>query len=325
MRIAAFRIPVVRCALAASLLGLASAATALDSLPEPPANAQPGECFGLVYVPPATRAVAEERLVDPAGEVVETVPARYEWVEETVTLPAGKRRKVLRPAVTETVTETITVPERTRTVRVPARTRTVKDVEQVPTGGTVLKPGGQFNGQESAAFCLTPATTTRTIERQVVVEAASTRRETIPAREKTVRRQNIIEPAVTQLVAVPERTVTRRVKKLVEPAGTRTVPVPARYETVMRQEITAPARAEWQRVLCDTNVTPALVQSLQEALKREGAYRGAATGEVSPQTAAAVRLYQERNGLPTGGLSLATLERLGVKVSDGQARMPLDP
>jgi hypothetical protein len=310
----------LRTAFAASLLALTTAASALDTLPEPPADARPGECYGLVYVPPVVREVSEQRLVAAASERSEPVPARYEWVEETVTVPAGKRRKVVKPAVTETVEQTVTVPERTRRIAVPARTRTVRDVVEVPAeGGPVLKPGAQFAGQEGAAFCLVPPTAHRTVDKQVVVEAAHTREEVIPAREKVVKRTTVVEPAVTEWVAVPERTVTRRVKKLVAPASSRTVPVPARYDTVLRREVTAPPRAEWQRVLCETNVTPALVQSLQGALKREGAYQGATHGQFNPQTAAAVRLYQERNGLPTGGLSYATLEKLGVPVSAGQA------
>jgi hypothetical protein len=163
------------------------------------------------------------------------------------------------------------------------------------------------------------------VRKRVVDRPASTRKVELPPREKVVRKKKVLEPAVTEWVPVPERTITRRVKRLVSPETTRTVRVPAQFETVVRKEITAPARAEWQRVLCETNVTPALVQSLQEALKREGAYQGAAHGRINPQTLSAVRLYQERNELPTGGLSLATLDRLGVSVTEGQALAPALP
>ncbi|MEL6748656.1 MAG: peptidoglycan-binding domain-containing protein, partial [Pseudomonadota bacterium] len=38
-------------------------------------------------------------------------------------------------------------------------------------------------------------------------------------------------------------------------------------------------------------------------------------GEYGPATAAVVRRYQDANNLPTGGLTLDTLRRLGVSVT----------
>ena len=310
------------CLLAAGLLFGGPAVAQLDVLPEPPANAQPGECYGLVYVPPLYRRIEESQLVTPASERLEVVPAQYEYVNEPVTLPAGKRRKIVKPAVTETYEQTVTVPGASRRVAVPATYKTV--TEQVTVAqGAVMKPGKTFEGQEGGALCLVEQPTAQqTVKKRVLDRPASTRLVEQPAREKVVRRKKVLEPAVTELVDMPERTITRRVKRLVAPETTRSVRVPAQYETVVRKEITAPARAEWQRVLCETNVTPSLVQSLQEALRREGAYRGVANGQLNPQTASAVRLYQERHELPTGGLSLATLDHLGVHVSEGQVAAP---
>lgn len=306
------------------LLLLASTPTRAELmvLPEPPANQKPGECYGLVYVPAQFRTVEERQLVAPASERIETIPAVYEMVEEQVTLPANKRRRVVVPAVTETVGETVRVAGQQKRVAVPARYKTV---EQQVTVAVMpqLKPGKLLDGSEGSAICIVEsASTTQTVRTQVLERPASTRLVTTTPREKVVQRQKIITPAVTEWVAVPERTVTRQVKKLVTPASTRSVLVPARYEAVQRQELTVPARAEWQPVLCETNLTPALVQSLQEALRAQGLYRGAANGRLTPQTEAAVRRYQQRESLATGGLSLATLEKLGVSLSSGQTLVP---
>ena len=302
----------------ATLLWAGSAAAQLGELPETPPDAKPGECYGLVYVPPQYRSMEESQLVAEASERRELVPAVYEYVDEQVVLPAGKRRKVIKPALTETVEETVTVPGSQRRVAVPATYKTIS--EQVTVSqDTVLKPGAQFEGQEGGALCVVEQPTTQTRKKRVLDRPASSKLVQTPAREQVVKRRKVLEPAVTEWVAVPARTVTKRVKKLVTPATHRMVPVPAKYQTVSRRELLTPASAQWQRVLCETNFTPALVQSLQEALHREGVYKGPAHGQMNAQTAAAVRLYQERNALPTGGLGLATLAHLRVNLSDGQA------
>jgi len=236
-----------------------------------------------------------------------------------------KRRKIIKPAVTETTEETVIVPGAQRRVAVPA---TYKTVEQQVTvqQGPLLKPGQVFKGQEGGALCIVEQSTTQhRIKKRVLDRPASTRIVNEPAREQVVKRRKVIEPAVTEWVATAPRMTTRRVKRLVAPASTRVVPVPAQYETVTQRSIVSPARAEWQRVLCETNVTPALVQNLQEALKREGVYQGAANGQMNPQTSAALRRYQERKALPTGGLSLAMLEQLGVSVTSGQTSPHVAP
>lgn len=294
------------------------AAAQLGALPETPLDAKPGECFGLVYVPPRFTVREESVLVAPRSERIEKVPAVYQYMDETVTLPAAKRRRIITPAVVETENETISVPARERRVKVPASYRTVKQSVTVATG-PILKRGEPLPGQPEGAICLVEGPTAQQlVEKKVLDRPASVRSVVLPASERTVKRQKVLVPAVTELVPVPARSIKRRVRKLVTAETTRTVPVPARYETVSRREQQSPGRAEWQSVLCDTNFTPALVQSLQEALKREGIYKGPAHGQMNPQTVAAVRLFQERNALPTGGIGLATLDHLGVSLGEGQ-------
>ena len=55
--------------------------------------------------------------------------------------------------------------------------------------------------------------------------------------------------------------------------------------------------------LCAVNLVHAdqTIRSLQQALKDQGFYYGAATGEKSAETIAAIRRYQIRNGLKVTG------------------------
>lgn len=290
---------------------LAGAAPA--PLPEPPASARPGDCYGLVYLPPIYETRTEQVQNQAPGERVEAVPAVYEWVEETRQLPARRVRRIVKPAKVEIVEETVEVPARTRQVPVPATYRTVQ--ERVPGESvTVLKPGKGLPGQaEDGIFCLVEAPgSERLIEKRVLVEPASSRRVTVPASSQVVRRQKILEPAVTEWVDLPPRTVTRKVKKLVTPASERRLPTEARYEEVVHRVVTTPGHAEWRSILCEDNLTPALVREVQRQLTDRGFYAGPIDGRLGGGTDKAIRQFQTIEELPAGPLSAQTLQALGV-------------
>ena len=69
----------------------------------------------------------------------------------------------------------------------------------------------------------------------------------------------------------------------------------------------------WRPVLCETNMTRGVVISIQEALAGAGHDPGPIDGVIGTETLRAVRAYQAAAGLPTGGLTLATLDSLGVR------------
>ena len=295
------------------LLAVASGGAGAVPLPEPPADARPGECYGLVYVPPTYSSQSERVEIAPAGERIETVAAVYEWVEETRQLPAGRVRRVVTPAKFETIEETVAVPARRREVPVPARYRTVE--ERLPgEPRTVLKPGRGLPGQEDAAiFCLVEAPgSEQVIERQVLLRPAGSRSVLEPAGSKRVRRQKLIEPAVTEWVELPPRSIPRKRRRLVTPAGERRVPVPAQYAEHVQRVLTTPGRAEWQPILCADNLTPALLREVQRQLSLKGFYQGPIDGRLGGGTEQAIRQFQTIEELPAGPLSALTLQALGL-------------
>jgi peptidoglycan hydrolase-like protein with peptidoglycan-binding domain len=57
------------------------------------------------------------------------------------------------------------------------------------------------------------------------------------------------------------------------------------------------------------------LQKVQERLQAEGLDPGPPTGAMTPQTEAALRRYQEKQGLPvTGAADAATLQRLQIEI-----------
>ena len=81
---------------------------------------------------------------------------------------------------------------------------------------------------------------------------------------------------------------------------------------------------QWRPVLCQTNMTQDVVMSIQRSLRNAGHDPGPIDGIIGRQTMAAVRSYQESKGLARGGLTLATLDSLGVTGSQGVLKAQRD-
>jgi len=94
--------------------------------------------------------------------------------------------------------------------------------------------------------------------------------------------------------------------------------IPARYDNVQvqrvvqRRTLVTPEKAEWRRVLCEANASPEVVRAIQSALKQQGYYSGAIDGRLGQGTYAGVKAFQTARGLSTGGLTLTTVDALGV-------------
>jgi peptidoglycan hydrolase-like protein with peptidoglycan-binding domain len=83
---------------------------------------------------------------------------------------------------------------------------------------------------------------------------------------------------------------------------------------VTKVEKTSEGRMEWRQILCETNLTPGVIQSVQEGLKKAGHNPGPIDGALGNQTMRALREYQQKKGLPTGGITYETAQSLGVKL-----------
>ena len=68
------------------------------------------------------------------------------------------------------------------------------------------------------------------------------------------------------------------------------------------------------------------VIAAQNHLKSKGIYSGDASGKLDPATRTAVKAFQKGNGLAaTGSLNRATLEKMGIELTDKQKQIPVDP
>ena len=115
-----------------------------------------------------------------------------------------------------------------------------------------------------------------------------------------------VEPAVIE-------TETRQV--IVQPAEIRadgTVTRPAIYKTETVQRIVREREENWFETPCDDQLTEEFITTLQRALAIRGYYVWQITGQMDARTRAAIRRYQEPQGLDSGILSLAAAQQLGL-------------
>ncbi len=136
----------------------------------------------------------------------------------------------------------------------------------------------------------------------------------VPGLTVTWERETLVTPGRFERETVPAETIVLPVQELVADASSRAVPVPAETVTLTRRTKLSDAHVAWRPVLCRTNVTPDVVRRLQIALEGAGHSPNGIDGLLGPGTRGAVEAYQTERGLPTGGLTLETLESLGVSL-----------
>ncbi len=240
-----------------------------------PPEANPGECYARVFLPPEYKSHTDQLLKREAGERIEIIPAKFEWVEEKVLVKEASARMEEIPARYEWEEEKVMVE--------PAHRAWKKGrglVEKVDhTTGEIL--------------CL--------------VE--------VPAIYKTVKKRVLKAPVTTRLVEIPGEYKTIKVKKMLAPPQEKRIEIPAEYQAVSRTEKISEGRMEWRPVLCETNMTRKMNRLIQDALLKSGHDPGPIDGIIGRQTNAALRSFQKEKGLPVGGLTYGTIRSLGIKFS----------
>ena len=270
----------------------------------------------VIDVPAVYRTETQSVLVEPARSVWKAGRGPVERIDNTT----GEIMCLIEvPARYETITKTVLdKPATTKTVSVPAVHKIIK-VQRL------LKPASESREGVDAIYA---AVTTRektadagffwlkTGEAANADAEASGREVCLTQRDAeftTIKKQVVKTPAKVESANIPARYRTIKVERLVSPASERRIPIPERTKTVTRQVQISPSRLEWRRILCETNMTPKIITSLQRALKREGYNPGPIDGVVGKGTMEAIEKYQIKKQLDRGGLTYETLKDLKVQ------------
>ncbi len=239
-----------------------------------------------------------ERIDNTTGEIMclVEIPARYETITKTVLDKPASTKTVTVPAVFKTIKVKRLVKPATETrVSIEPEYSTINAREKVADAGFFwLKKGESANS--SAIYS----------GREVCYTVQ-------PAEFRTVKKQVLKTPASTEVVEIPAQYQTVKIERLLSPASETRTPIPARTKTVTRQVQIEPSRLEWRKVLCETNMTPKLISSIQRALKREGFNPGPIDGVVGQDTLDALDAFQDKNNLDRGGLTYEAMKALKVE------------
>lgn len=282
----------------------------------------------------------EERvLVKEASSKIVEVPAQFEEVQEQVlespaysTWKVGKGPNQRIDNATGEIMCLVEVPAKYRTVtkrvlKTPASTKVIEIPAQYSTVrvSKLAEPAKQQTNSTEAEY--------QTIEKRIKVSDAKISwhaegaeadngkatgnriclTET-PAKYQTVSMQMVKTPATVKTVEIPADYKVMKVTKLVSPAQDKRIEIPATYETISKTTKVKAAYQAWQPVLCETNTTRELITQIQQSLKTAGFNPGDIDGVIGRDTLTALDGYQRKNDLARGGVTMETLEKLGVKL-----------
>ncbi|MEL6317967.1 MAG: peptidoglycan-binding domain-containing protein [Pseudomonadota bacterium] len=323
-----------------------------EALGAAPIGARPGACYAKVLKPAKFDTVYDTVLDEPGGKRVKIIPATYRTVTEKVLVQESFEREIEVPPTYKVVTEEVVVrPEYEKLEVIPPVFKTIKEevVVDAESKPPVTKTDVHYHRKEVATW-KHPSDVdpyARVISRRqsdghlLVVEEkvveVKKRRTVGGVRKKVVTRRELLEPERTRKVQVPAvtKTVTRRV--IDEPAGTRIEIVPPQYDIITRREVVTPeqtiyidvddtykevpskvlveqASVVWSEVICDNETSAGVVRTVQDRLFALGYYNGPIDGSSGPTFRNAVKAYQEDNDLATGGLTIETVNALGVNI-----------
>lgn len=284
-----------------------------------PPNAQAGECYARVFVPPKYQTVTNKVLKHEAQEQIKIIPARFEKATERVLVEeASERLEVIPAQYGWREEQQLVKPETQRLVEVPATYERISEQVLVKPAHTVWQKGtGPIQKIDEATgeiMCLVDVPATyRTVSKMTLKTPARTETVTEPAVYETVKRRVMTSPPTTRTVQLPAKYQTVAVTRLVEEPREVRDTIPAVYQTVSKQEMVSEGRMEWRSILCKTNLTAGRISSIQQSLAKAGYYPGPIDGKIGPDTMRAVNAYQRANNLPVDKyLNVKTVKALGV-------------
>ena len=221
------------------------------------------------------------------------IPAKYKIIKKTVLktepaidlieVPAETKALKVKKLVSDATVDKVKIPAEYKKVTI---TKKVSD-PLFTWRATATNGDGRYTGNQ---ICLKEIPARFAKVKKLVVDTAAT-----VVEEKVDPVTNLIKVASIATEAEEVRTK-----------------VPAEFKDVEKRSKISDERLEWRRVLYKTNMGSDINKRIQQALKDAGVYRGPVDGAIGRGTMISVEKFQKENGLPTGGLTINVLEKLGV-------------
>ncbi|MFK7994241.1 MAG: peptidoglycan-binding domain-containing protein [Granulosicoccus sp.] len=271
----------------------------------------------VVDVPAVYRTESESVLVEPSRNVWQ----HCGLVERTDTTAGEIMCLVKVPERYETLTKTVLdKPATTKTITIPAVYRTI-DVQKLVTPAKEVREDvpAEYQTVSRRVKVSDPEFFWLASDAEPDANAQPTGRviclEDNPAEYVSVESQVVVKTASVASAVIPPVYETLAAQELVSAASERRIVIPARTRTVTSRVETSPGQLEWRQVLCEVDMTPSMIVSVQRALLREGFNPGPIDGIVGRATLDAMERYQSEKGLGRGGITYESLEQLEIKTA----------
>ncbi len=281
------------------------------------------QCWGQVTVAPATRKKSTQVVTSPGQTRYKISQARIRNEQLPVVVKEGSQSYKLEEPQYVEVTEKVKVQEEYKRLRVePAVYETKEEQVLVESARIGLRPCAALgtrlvkstSGSQPSAQCSyeIPARY-RTVLTQKLVKPESITEEVVPAVYKTITKKVVAEQAKVTPIEIPPATVQMPFASVEAPSSATAEPVQAvtmKLE-VVEHEIRAP-QLTWNRVICERDLSPGLIEAMQSGLKREGWMQGNPDGKLGPQTYSAAKDFQRSKGIESEYITYQLLEWLGI-------------
>jgi len=288
--------------------------------PEPP-PIRPGECWVQAVINPKPVKHPLEIVVRDAVNQIKITPPMVELAWKKITVREGGVTYRVEPPVYKRITEKVLVrPEIRRSVVVPAVYEKRDVAIEIEAERTVLERCKVSSTRRSPetpvqTLCsrLIPAKT-QTLRRNILVQPETTREVVEPAVYKEVSRWVIETPARVVPVDIAPESASIRVREVTQPEQIDEQQLPPEIRNLIATRYEGSPRLVFRRAVCDQELTAALVQDVQKALKKAGFDPGPVDGKFGTHSYRALLDYQRQNGLAHGALTYESLQHLGLRV-----------
>jgi Putative peptidoglycan binding domain len=287
------------------------------------------QCWGQAAIVPTSKKKVTQMVTEEARTRYRLSQAKLRNDRMPVVVKeAAQTYKLEQPQYMQ-VTESVKVQEAYKRLRVePAEYKTEERDVLIESARIGLRPCPAVGARSSRSTATSQATAQcsyeiparyQRIKVQTLVKPETVREELVPAVYKEITKMVLSEPAKVVPVQIPESTVDMSVSKVEVPPAA--VPEQVQAVTVSvdvtEYENKSP-QLTWSRVICESDLSPDLIKTLQTSLQREGWMRGKADGKVGAQTLQAVKEFQASKGVESDYVTYQVLEWLGIQT--GQTR-----
>lgn len=285
------------------------------AIPAAPAT-KPGQCHALVNVPAKLITKTQPITLQEAGETLEVIPDKYEWVEKKVLISEEVKTLELIPATYKLVEEQVMVePERRTFEVIPAKYTEIPEKVMVKPAMRVWRKsrGGAASLSGEVMRLIEVPAQYETVVKRKMIEAPQIRQTVIPPTYSKIEKKVVDQPAHTREVIIPAEFKTIRVKELVKEAQEVRTPTQPIVENISSQEVAQVATLNWQRVPCDKDLNEANIIAIQNGLRKAG-FKVTADGKFGKGSLEALEKFQEAKGLAKGAITIETMRALGVNI-----------